>query len=249
MERVELSEQQWAAMRAASGLPERARTELDDVLTLYRGLRQSLAAQPSASETRRELIHIANLAEKLSAAIIGENADARAALCGELDGLAVDKILSSIKTPVRKALMTAARHRVADDEEASALAVSQGIGMPRGDALRLLCEWLLSVERLQSWFKHTADSLPAEIVGAHKAAEQHLWLVGQLDAILFEATGKHVGRSNKRDSSQRYVEMCFSAADPPVGTGSIKKAIETYVGLNPKRQRARAKTAKKTACS
>jgi hypothetical protein len=243
MTRVELSDLQWNALQQGSRLHESARMKLNDELTLYRSFRQTLAKQPSASKTRNELLHIAELAEKLLTAIMGANGDARAALRGEFDNLAVGKILSGVKTSVLTTLLPQSPYRAANDELAGALAVSQGLGMPRSDALKLLCEWLSGLEQLRSWFESTACSLPAETTGAHKAAEHHLWLVGQLDAILYESTGRHVSRTYKND----YVKICFAAADPNVGPGSITKAIEAYTALNPRRRRAHAeKLQKKT---
>jgi hypothetical protein len=89
--------------------------------------------------------------------------------------------------------------------------------------------------------------LPAETRGAHKAAENHQWLVGQLDAILAQFTGRqgrHISRTYKNDL-QRYVELCFGVADPKVRSGSIHNAIKDYVALNPRLSIARARIAEK----
>jgi hypothetical protein len=82
---------------------------------------------------------------------------------------------------------------------------------------------------------------------AHKAAENHRWLVGQLDGILAKWTGRHISRSYKNDDLQRFVKLCFAAADPNVGSGSIKKAIEAYIRLNPRHRTARAPITKNSA--
>jgi len=98
----------------------------------------------------------------------------------------------------------------------------------------------LTVEQLRLWFERAARSLPAETKGAHKAAGNHRWLVGQLDAILSECTGRHISRSYKADDLQRYVELCFAAADPNVGTGSVEKAIQAFVRRHTPRRHAPA---------
>jgi hypothetical protein len=64
---------------------------------------------------------------------------------------------------------------------------------------------------------------------------------GLLGARRFE----DVSRSYKDDDPQRFVKLCFAAADPNVGSGSIKKAIEAYIRLNPRHRTARAPITKK----
>jgi hypothetical protein len=240
MPRVKLSKPRWREIQQAGELQERSREKIESVLSYYRYLRQASATQPRAARTRGELRRIAELAEKLLTAIIGTSVKARGALSGEIDGLIVDKILSGTKRSILAALMPPAPSRDANNVMAGALAVSQGLGMPRRDTLTELCQWLSAVEGLCSLFERAASSLPPDPPGAHKAAQIHLWLVSQLDVILVESTGGHVNRSYKNDL-QHYVEKCFEAADRKVGAGSIKKAIEDYIASNPKRQRARAK--------
>jgi hypothetical protein len=124
------------------------------------------------------------------------------------------------------------------DMTAVPLAARPGLRTPTRDTLDQLYERVLTVEQLRLWFERAARSLPAETKGAHKAAENHRWLVGQLDGILSECTGRHISRSYKADDLQRYVELCFAAVDPNVGPGSVKKAIEAFVRRNTRRARA-----------
>jgi hypothetical protein len=134
----------------------------------------------------------------------------------------------------------------ADDMTAVPSPRRRGSSTPTRDALTLLYERVLTVEQLRLWFENAARSLPTDTTGAHKAAENDRWLVGQLDGILAKCTGRHISRSYKNDDLKRFVKLCFAAADPNVGSGSIKKAIEAYIRLNPRHRTARAPIKKST---
>jgi hypothetical protein len=237
MTRFELSDRQWRAIQQASGLPESARERIEHLLEYYRAFQQASATQPPAARTRRELIEIAELGEKLITAIIGVKGDARRPLR-----------LAGVKPHVLAALMLPASRTAADpgDMTAVPLAARPGLRTPTLDALDQLYERVLTVEQLRLWFERAARSLPAETKGAHKAAENHRWLVGQLDAILAECTGGHINRSYKNDLAH-YVELCFAAVDPNVGPGSINKVFEAYVRLNLPRRMTHVQIAKKSA--
>jgi hypothetical protein len=234
MERVQLSEQQWSAIAKAGGLPESARESIEWLIGYYQAFQQASAIQPRAAHTRNELLRIAKLAEMLVSAIFGVKPDARPA------GVQ-PHVLAALMLPV--SLPTVG----ADGITAVTLPRRPGSSTPMHDAFTLLYERVLTVEQLRLWFEKAARLLPADTTGAHKAAENHRWLVGQLDGILAECTGRHVSRSYKDDDLQRFVELCFTAADPNVGGGSIKKAIEAYVRFNPRHRTARALITKKNA--
>lgn len=229
--RVQLSEQQWSAIAKASGLPESARGGIELLLACYRVFQQASAEEPRAAHTRNELRRIAKLAERLVSAIIGVKPDVR----------------TGVKPHVLVALMPPAPQPAIGADNMTAVPLSQRhvSNTPKCDALTLLYERVLTVERLRLWFENAAHLLPAETKGAYKAAENHRWLVRQLDGILAECTGRHISRSYKDDDLQRFVKLCFAAADPNVGSGSIKKAIEAYVRLNPRHRTARAPITKK----
>ncbi len=236
MARVQLSEQQWSAIAKASGLPESATGRIELLLAYYRAFQQASAKQPRAAHTRNELLRIAKLAERLVSAIIGVKSDARTALR-----------TAGVKPHVLAALMLPASQPAvgADDMTAVPLPRRRGSSTPTRDALTLLYERVLTVEQLRLWFENAARSLRADTTGAHKAAENHRWLVGQLDGILAKCTGRYISRSYKDDDLQRFVKLCFAAADPNAGSGSIKKAIEAYIRLNPRHRTARAPITKK----
>lgn len=227
--RVRLSNEQWSEIAEASGLPNRARQRIEGMLTNYRMFQQASAREPFATQTRKELLRIAKLAEKLITTIIGVKADS-------LHHARINPdLLSPLMLPTSRLAATV------DDMTAVAPAASRDLNAPTTrDAVQRLYERVLSVEQLRTWFENAASSLPRDARGPHKAAENHLWLVRQLDAILAEFTGRQ-GRqisASYKDDLRRYVELCFAAVDPNVGPGSIKKAIEAYAHLNPRRRRA-----------
>jgi hypothetical protein len=245
--RVQLSERQWSAIAHASDLPESAKESIESLLAWYQVFQQASVKRPRAGHTRNELLRIAKLAGDLITAIIGDNADGSAALSSGLDEgyFPIPKILSGSDAHLLAALMPQAPHPAANAADIiAAIPASPVLDAPKRDALKLLCERLSVVEQLRLWFENAGRSLPADTRGGRKAAENHQWLVGQLDGILTEYTGRHISRSYKAQDLQRFVRLCFAAADSNVGSGSIKKAIEAYVRLNPRHRTARAQIPK-----
>lgn len=222
---VQLSDQQWSEIAKASGLPESARARIEWLLGYYRAFQQPSAQQPPAKRTQKELLRIAKLAERLVSAIIGVKPDA-----------------AGVKPHVLAALMLSAPQPAVGADDMTAVPSLRRT--PTRDALTRLYERVLAVKQLRFWFQKAADSLPADHSGAHKAAENHRWLVRQLDGIVAECTGRHISRSYKAEDLKRFVKLCFAAADPNVGPGSIEKAIEACVRRSPRRRTARAPIAK-----
>jgi hypothetical protein len=230
---VPLSPAQWRDIQNPSKLPESARERLEHLFAYYKIFQQASITWPRAAQTRKELLCIAELAEKLITAIIGVKADERTTPPG-------------VKADVLAALMLPAAQPTADADDMTATAAvarRKGLGnkgeirsclkinlgrLRAPTAIKLLYERVLTVEQLRLWFENAARSLPAQSKGARKAAENHRWLVSGLDAILAEYTGRHLSRS-KRDKA--YVELCFAAADPNVGPGSINEAMQASIRL------------------
>jgi hypothetical protein len=234
MRPVNLSQQQWNAIRKVGGLPDQARQKIEQVLTNYRTFQDLSARQPRAGQTRSELLQIAKLAKKLTTAIIGE-------IPGALRR-------PQVKADVLAALMLPTSRPPGSGDKGVPRTSAAIIGShdpARRHPLELLYGRVLAVEQLQTWFETAARSLPKETKGAHRAAENHQWLVRQLDAILTEYTDRRVSRSYKDDDLRRYLELCFAAADPSVGSGSITKAVEIHVRRNPRSRTTRAQSAKK----
>jgi hypothetical protein len=240
MQRFILSEQQWSAIAKASGLPEGARERIEGLFANYLVLQQASERRSRAARTRKELLHIAELAEKLIAAVKSVNSDAIAALIPPTSRLATD-------ADDWAAVVSTASSDPSKIDNAQLVKLLDRRTPTTRDALQLLYGRVLTVEQLQLWFENAARSLRAEARGAHKAAENHRWLVGQLDAILAQFTGRpgrQISRTFKNDL-QRYVELCFGVADPKVRSGSINNAIKDYVALNPRLSIARARIADK----
>jgi hypothetical protein len=106
--------------------------------------------------------------------------------------------------------------------------------MPKRRAFEQLTFSLLlrQLEELRRRCESAVHALPAEKRGAAKSAEISRWLVSKLDAILYTHTGHHISRSRKRPGYEgRYIELCFAAANPEMGSGSIDKAMQFYIQL------------------
>jgi hypothetical protein len=234
MRRVNLSEQQWIAIRNASGLPDEARPRIEQLLTYYRAFQDVSARQPRAGQTRSELLQIAKRAEKLITAIVSE--------------IPAALHRPQVKADILAALMLPTSRTSGHGDEGAPGTSTAGIGF--GDpatrhALELLYGRVLTVEQLRTWFENAARSLPKETKGARRAAENHQWLVRQLDAILTEYTDRRISRSYKDSDLQLFLELCFAVVAPNVGPGSIKKAVEIHVRRNPRHRTTRAQIARK----
>lgn len=204
LQRIKLSDKQWQEIQKASGLPDSARKRVEHTLSLHRYFQRGDAQRPTASDTRKELRGVAELADKLITTIIGDNASARKALNGLLKGgdFPIESILSGSKPDVLEALMSARR-----------------------GTLQQLCRSLEAVEQLRNRFEYAARALPAESRGASRKAANNRSLVGGLDAILYMTTGKRL--SGSKDHVW-FVTLCFEAADPDIGRGSIQEAMKSY---------------------
>ena len=64
---------------------------------------------------------------------------------------------------------------------------------------------------------------------AEERAKNQLYLVSNLDAILFGYTRKHINRSYKKSELYNYIKTCFMLADPSIGPGSIDDAMRALV--------------------
>ena len=174
MARVRLSEEQWSAIAKAGKLPKRARKRIEGVLTNYRVLQQASATRSRPAQTRKELLHIAELVEKLIMVVKGVNSDAFAALIPPTSRLATD-------ADDWAAIVSAARRDPEKIDHARLIKLLNIRTPTTRDGLQLLYERVLTVEQLRLWFENAARSLPAEARGEHKAAENHQWLVRQLE--------------------------------------------------------------------
>jgi hypothetical protein len=60
-------------------------------------------------------------------------------------------------------------------------------------------------------------------------AKDIYWLVGNLDGIREQFTGKKITRSYKDDASKKYITYVCRIADPDIGDGTIEKAMKDRI--------------------
>jgi hypothetical protein len=103
---------------------------------------------------------------------------------------------------------------------------------PRLQAQRRLEGHLDNLQRLARWFELAADRVDAMKPGANRKAMNVHWLVGMLDTILKEHTGRKISRSNKRHNTTRdYVSAVLKIADPKIRRGTIGRAMQEQIKL------------------
>ena len=231
--RVRLSDKQWREIQKVSGLNDGARDDVAYALNNYKIIRQSAAQAQRAAETKRKLRDIAKRSGDILTAVVGDDAGARAALSGGADNRRFP--FSAIDDGVRWALVRLAQPASAAADMAKSVR-PLALGLPRDlDSTTLdadhyeLVGLLGAVERLRAWCEAARRELPAESRGTHRVAQCNVALVTLLDGILWAHTGQHINRSYKNSNLQDYVRLCFTAADPKIGPGSIKEAIELFV--------------------
>jgi hypothetical protein len=230
---VRLSDKHWREIQKVSGLNDGARDDVASALNRYKIIRQGAAHTPRAAETKRKLQDIAKLAGDILTAVVGDDAGARAAVSGGTDNRRFPFI--AIDDGVRWALIRLAQPVGAAADMAKPVQ-PLALGLPRDlDPTTLdadhseLVGLLRAVERLRAWCEAAGRALPAESRGGSRAALCNVALVTLLDGILSAHTGQHINRSYKNSELQDYVRLCFTAADPKIGPGSIKQAIELFV--------------------
>jgi hypothetical protein len=211
---------------------------IENVLANYRAFEKASASERRAAQTRKELCDIAKLAKRLITAIVGVGSDSLQ------DARVKPDLLAALMRPTAR-LATKADDLAADNKTAAASSGLQDLDTPTTrDALKLIYELVLKIEQLRRWVENAARSLPGEASGAHRAAENRLWFVRQLDAILAKFTGwqgRLITRTNKANNLQRFSKLCFAAADPNARADLINSAIKAYVALNPRARAGRAR--------
>jgi hypothetical protein len=240
--RVRLTKKRWREIQNVSGLNDRARDDVVNALNNYNILRRQAAQAPRAAETKKKLQDIATRAGEILTAVVGDDAGARAALSGGTDNRRFPFI--AIDDGVRWALIRLAQPVSAAADMAKPVR-PLALGPPRDlDPTTLYadhCELvglLRAVERLRAWCEAAGRALPAESKGAHRVALCNKALVTLLDGILSAHTGRHISRSYKNPDLQ-YVKLCFAAADPCVGSGSIEEAMKAYLRGKPRKRLAK----------
>jgi hypothetical protein len=241
--RVRLSDKQWREIQKVSGLNDGARNEVATALNNYNIIRQSAAQAPRAAETKRKVHDIAKRAGNILTALVGDDARARAALSGSTGNHRFPFI--AIDDGVRWALVRLAQPVSAAADMAKPVRSLVAFGLPPDlDPTTLYADHselvglLRAVERLRAWCEAAGRALPAESRGAFRAAQCNVALVTSLDRILSAHTGRHISRSYK-DFDMQYIKLCFAAADPCVGSGSIEEAMKAYLRGKPRKRLAK----------
>ena len=89
-----------------------------------------------------------------------------------------------------------------------------------------------TIEELAKWLSLARERVPPMRSGASRRAANILWLVGSLDAIWQEFTGRKITRSNKRnDLSRQYITTVCHIADSKIKAGTIENAMQRHIKL------------------
>jgi hypothetical protein len=103
---------------------------------------------------------------------------------------------------------------------------------PRLQAQRRLEGHLDNLQRLATWFELAENRVDIMKPGANRKAVNVHWLVGMLDTILKEHTGRKISRSNKRHNTTReYIVAVLKIADLKIKSGTIGRAMQERIKL------------------
>jgi hypothetical protein len=218
-----LTDFQWREVCKLSGISEdadKARKSIEIALGMFRQFENDELRNRGAADIREELRRLAQdlkqLYERFAQLI--ESREAYLALTAEPEPLT-----SPARTAVigvhQESSAGPEQHETVDDSDAR---VSQ------------TCDILL---RAPKWLLTAANQIKAEKRGP-KAANAY-WLVGNLDGIREQFTGKKITRSYKDPSSSEYVNYLCKIADPSVGPGTIQQAMRARIGQRNKLKKSR----------
>ncbi len=209
--RLRLTDAQWSKTAALSSIPRsagEARRSIEIALGMFRQFQATDLDHRPAAEIQKELRDLAkdtrNLYKRVSD--LASNRDAYTALVNalippnSLDGLS----------------------DISAHQEAS----SRAEPCELEDAQRVseLCDVLLNAPK---WFLIAAYRLKDEKRGPK--ARNVRWLVGNLDGIREQFTGKKITRSYKDAASLEYITYVCRIADPALGKGSIVNAMRDRI--------------------
>jgi hypothetical protein len=91
-----------------------------------------------------------------------------------------------------------------------------------------LSQTLTLLSKLPKWFlvaSHRVENRPRG-----PKTQNVYWLIGNLDAIRKQWTGRRITRSSKRtDGSRDFIKYVCSIADPHIGTGTVERAMKARI--------------------
>jgi hypothetical protein len=103
---------------------------------------------------------------------------------------------------------------------------------PRLQAQQKLESHLENLQRLATWFGLAEARVDGMKPGANRKSMNVHWLVGILDTILKEHTGRKISRSIKRhNTTQEYVSAVLKIADPKIRRGTVGRAMQEQIKL------------------
>ena len=209
--RFRLTDEQWGDVAKLSEIPEGehdARHHIETTIGIYRQFQASDLDRVTPAEIRKELEALAVLAQDLDSRLrkLVEERDAYNAMTG-----------AAVYSPLDRLTDFAEPHQ--SDHLPSTVQSMTGLDGQRG-----LSQVLDVVLRLPKWLLVAAHRVEADKRGP-KAGNVY-WLVGNLDGIREQFTGKKITRSYKDDHSKEYITYVCRIADPDIRDGTIENAMK-----------------------
>ena len=213
--RLPLTDEQWGEVARLSGIPEGAddaRHHVETSLGMFRQFQASDLDRVTPAKIREELEALAVFAQDLDSRLskLLQERDAYNAMTGT----------ASLYSPLDRLTDFAGPHR----SEHLPSSVQSMTGL---EGQRRLLQVLDAVLRLPKWLLVAAHRVEADKRGP-KAGSVY-WLVGNLDGIREQFTGKRITRSYKDDLTKRYVTYVCRIADPDIGSGTIERAMKARI--------------------
>jgi len=213
--RFRLTDEQWSEAAKLSEIPEGehdARHHIETTIGIFRQFQASDLDRMTPAKIREELEALAVLAQDLDSRLskLVEERDAYNAMTGT----------ASLYSPLDRLTDFAGPHQ----SEHLPSSVQSMTGL---EGQRRLLQVLDAVLRLPKWLLVAAHRVEADKRGP-KAGSVY-WLVGNLDGIREQFTGKRITRSYKDDLTKRYVTYVCRIADPDIGSGTIERAMKARI--------------------
>ena len=213
--RFPLTDEQWSEVAKLSEIPEGehdARQHIETTIGLFRQFQASDLDRVTRARIREELEVLAVLAQDLNIRLgkLIKERDAYNAMTGT----------AILYSPLDRLTDFAGPHQ-SEDMPSSVQSIT---GL---DGQRRYLQVLDMVQRLPEWLRVAAQRVEADKRGPKTGSVY--WLVGNLDGIREQFTGKRITRSYKDDLTKRYVTYVCRIADRDIGGGTIEKAMKDRI--------------------
>lgn len=213
-----MTDQEWAELTLYRKLPAEVRKPIEAELDLYR--RFANAMTPPPSETKENLEHAAELASRLLKVIERFGPDEQRALVPRSDSVALSDLEAMCAVPKSVITSTPGLVILLDPAgEHDVAPASLVTNTTRLDALKRLTEHRLRLTALLDEMMRAA----ASIERGKRDASNVRALVKRVSEIL----EPHGGPLTKAKPNLRFAEQLGKLADPKIGRGSMKEAIES----------------------